>query len=284
MLIILLKRLLARPKIFNIAIISIGNLIIGGSGKTPIAIALARRYDNVAIVLRGYKRQSKGMLVISNKNQILQDIEKSGDEAMLLAQSLPHATIIVSEEREEGIQKAMELGCKIVFLDDGFSKYHIAKFDILIRPKNEPTNVLCLPSGGYREPKMMYSMAQLILNEEHDFKRKVSFTYHEQTIDTLPKKLLLLTAISKPQRLLEFLPQNTKMVAFEDHHHFTQKEMDDIKRQYKDYAMITTQKDWVKLSCLKLETPYLMDLNIEFLNDKKLEQIDDFIAKFKKSK
>jgi tetraacyldisaccharide 4'-kinase len=74
------------------------------------------------------------------------------------------------------------------------------------------------------------------------------------------------------------------MVAFEDHHHFTQKEMDDIKRQYKDYAMITTQKDWVKLSCLKLETPYLMDLNIEFLNDKKLEQIDDFIAKFKKSK
>jgi tetraacyldisaccharide 4'-kinase len=72
---------------------------------------------------------------------------------MLLANSLKNATVIVSEDRVKAILKAKELGCKIIFLDDGFSKYQIAKFNILLKPKDEPTNNFCIPSGGYREPK-----------------------------------------------------------------------------------------------------------------------------------
>lgn len=280
MLIIAFKRASAKVVDFDIPVISVGNIIVGGSGKTPLTIYLASKYEDVAIVLRGYGRESKGLYVVSNKGQIEVDVKISGDEAMLLANSLPKATVIVSEDRKKAILKARELGCKIVFLDDGFSKYDINKFDILIRPKEEPTNVLCLPSGGYREPKMAYSFADLELQEGKDFKRVVSFSKDENYIDILPEKLLLLTAISKPKRVLEFLPSGTKMEAFEDHHNFTEDELAGIKARYKNYSIITTQKDFVKLKSFNLENLYLMNLSLEIEDSFKLEKIDEYINSY----
>ena len=277
MLIIAFKRVSAKPINFGIPVISIGNIIVGGSGKTPLTIELASKYDDVAVILRGYGRSSKGLYVISNKGKILEDIKTSGDEAMLLANSLPKATIIVSEDRKKAILKAHEMACKIVFLDDGFSKYDIFKFDILIRPKEEPTNIFCLPSGGYREPKMAYSFADLELQEGHDFTRVVSFEKDGKKVENLPKKLLLLTAISKPKRVLEYLPKNTKMEAFEDHHNFTKEELDNIKEKYQNYSIITTSKDFVKLQEFKLENIYLMDLSLQIEDSVNLALIDDYI-------
>ena len=198
---------------------------------------------------------------------------------MLLSRSLPNATIIVSEDRKKAILKAKELDCIIVFLDDGFSKYDIQKFDILIRPKDEPTNVFCLPSGGYREPKMAYSFAQLELQEGKDFKRVVSFSQNGEYVDILPQKLLLLTAISKPKRLLDFLPFHTKIEAFEDHHIFTKEEIDIITKQYKDYSIITTSKDLVKLQSFNLQNIYLMDLSLQVVSD--LSSIEKYINHYK---
>ncbi|RXK00974.1 tetraacyldisaccharide 4'-kinase [Arcobacter sp. CECT 8986] len=282
LIVILLKRGFSRPISFNIPVISIGNLIVGGSGKTPLTIALAKKYENVCVVLRGYGRQSKGLYIISKSGKILEDIKTSGDEAMLLAKSLPNATIIVSENRVEAIKKAEELGCKIVFLDDGFSKYNINKFDILIRPKDEPTNIFCLPSGGYREPKMFYSFAQIQLQEGKGFKRFVSYSLNEKRVNVLPHKLLLLTAISKPKRLLDYLPKNVEMKAFEDHHTFTKEDIDKIKKDYVDYAIITTQKDYVKLKQFNLENIYLMDLELQIDNEKvDFKPLDDYIKSFK---
>ncbi len=262
---------------FGIPIISIGNIIVGGSGKTPLTIHLAKKYKDVCVILRGYGRESKGLLVVSNKGKLLvEDVKQSGDEAMLLANSLPNATIIVSEDRKKAILKAKDLACKIVFLDDGFSKYDINKFDILIRPKKEPTNIFCLPSGGYREPKMTYSLANLELQEGKDFKRVVSFSKDGETIDILPKKLLLLTAISKPKRLLEFLPKETKLEAFEDHHNFTSEDINKIIKKYKDYDIITTEKDFVKLRYFKLNNIYLMNLDLKLDSD----LVDKYIANY----
>ena len=283
MLIIAFKRAGAKPVDFGIPIISIGNIIVGGSGKTPLTIKLASKYDNVCIILRGYGRESKGLYVVSKKGEILEDIKTSGDEAMLLAKTLPNATIIVSVDRRKAILKAKELSCKIVFLDDGFSKYEIQKFDILTRPKIEPTNIFCLPSGGYREPKMAYSFANLELQEGKDFKRIVSYSLNENKIDVLPLKLLLLTAISKPKRLLEFLPEHTKMEAFEDHHIFTKNEVDNIKNKYKDYSIITTAKDLVKLQDFNLEDIYLMDLSLHIEDNVNLDLIDEYINSYTKS-
>ncbi len=282
MLLIAFKRASAKAVDFGIPVISIGNIIVGGSGKTPLTIHLAKNYDDVAVILRGYARESKGLFVVSHRGKIEVDVKTSGDEAMLLSHALPNATIIVSENRKEAILKAKELACKIVFLDDGFSKYDINKFDILIRPKEEPTNVLCLPSGGYREPKMAYSFANLELQEGRDFKRIVSFSKDGQYVDILPQKLLLLTAISKPKRLLDFLPENTKMEAFEDHHIFTDDEIETIKEQYKEYSIITTAKDFVKLQNFDFDDIYLMDLTLQIDDNVDLSLIDKYIQLYKR--
>jgi len=198
---------------------------------------------------------------------------------MLLAKSLPKTTIIVSENRTQAILKAKELGCKIVFLDDGYGKHEILKYDLLLRPKNEPTNIFCLPSGGYRDSKMMYSFADCVLKEDIDFKREISFkNSNDEILKSLPSDTLLLTAISKSYRLLEYLPKNIKMISFPDHYNFTQSDIDDIQNKYSNYSIVTTSKDMVKLVKLdlKLDT-YLMDLNV-MINEDIVKKVKDYIS------
>ncbi len=274
------KRLSKKPINFEIPIISIGNLLVGGTGKTPVIIALAKEKKDVAVILRGYGRESKGLYIISKKGKILEDVIISGDEAMLLAKSLPNATIIVSENRTKAVLKAKELGCKIIFLDDGYNKHEILKYDVLLRPKDEPTNIFCLPTGGYRDSKMMYSFANMVLVENKDFKRVVQFKLKNIIIDNLPEKTVLLTAISKANRLLEYLPKDIETIIFPDHHNFTQENIDDLYLKYPNYNIIATAKDMVKLEKFKLKNIYLMDLEIE-INQKKIEKIDKFIADFR---
>ena len=281
MLIILIKRAMAKEIEFGIPIISVGNIIVGGSGKTPITIKLASNYDNACVILRGYGRASKGLFVISQNGKILEDVKVSGDEAMLLANSLPKATIIVSENRVKAIQKAKELGCKIVFLDDGFSKYQISKFNILLRPKDEPTNIFCLPSGGYREPKGFYAQADIELLENSDFKRVI--TIKKDGIESsVPIKTILITAISKPKRLLEYLPKDIEMISFPDHYDFTHEDISKIQEKYKDYSFVTTGKDFVKLKKFNLTNIYLMDLDIKIGDKVDFSLMNEYINSFNK--
>jgi len=274
------KRVSKKPIFYGIPVISVGNLLVGGTGKTPVTIALAKEYDEVAIVLRGYGRSSKGLFVISQNGTILEDVNTSGDEAMLLANALPNATIIVSEDRVNAIIKAKELGSKIIFLDDGYGKHEIYKYDLLLRPKKEPTNIFCLPSGGYRDTKMMYSFTDCVLKEDVDFKRKVSIKNNDgEIIEAIPKNTLLLTAISKPNRLLEYLSKSIKMVNFPDHYTFTQKDIDDVMHKYPNFSIVTTAKDMVKLQNLNMKADlYLMDLEVsvaESVQEKVNKYIED---------
>ena len=280
MLIILIKRAMAKQIEFGIPIISVGNIIVGGSGKTPVTIKLASNYENACVILRGYGRASKGLFVISHNGKILEDVKTSGDEAMLLANSLPKATIIVSENRIKAILKAKELGCQIIFLDDGFSKYTISKFNILLRPKDEPTNIFCLPSGGYREPKGFYAQADIEMVEGKDFNRIITIKKDGKTCQ-LPEKTILLTAISKPKRLLEYLPKNTKMISFPDHYTFTKEDIDKIQEENSDYAIVTTGKDFVKLREFNIKNLYLMDLDIEFDKNINFSLLNQYLESFK---
>ena len=280
MLIILIKRAMAKQIEFGIPIISVGNIIVGGSGKTPVTIKLASNYENACVILRGYGRASKGLFVISHNGKILEDVKTSGDEAMLLANSLPKATIIVSENRIKAILKAKELGCQIIFLDDGFSKYTISKFNILLRPKDEPTNIFCLPSGGYREPKGFYAQADIEMVEGKDFKRIITIK-KDGKMCQLPEKTILLTAISKPKRLLEYLPKDTKMISFPDHYTFTREDIDKIQEENSDYAIVTTGKDFVKLREFNIKNLYLMDLDIEFDKNIDFSLLNQYLESFK---
>ncbi len=227
---------------FAIPIVSIGNLTVGGNGKTPLCIALAQEYENVAIILRGYGRKSHGLMVVSEQGQIMCDAMASGDEAMLYAKSLPNATVIVSEDRVEGIKLAKKRGAKIIFLDDGFSKSFIQKIDILVKPNPEPKNSFCLPSGPYRESKACYESADLIIEEGRDFTRHVS-------IENPTKRMLLVSAISKPSRLDPYLPSDlVGKVVFKDHYMYQEKELEILLHQYNATSILTTQKDAVKMA------------------------------------
>ncbi|MGM0519010.1 MAG: tetraacyldisaccharide 4'-kinase [Campylobacterota bacterium] len=282
MFIIMTKRAMAKEIRLGIPIVSIGNIVVGGSGKTPITIALASKYNNPCVILRGYGRESKGLYVVSKSGVLLENNTSiSGDEARVLANALPNATVIVSENRVKAIQKAKDLGCEVVFLDDGFSKYHIEKFNILLRPELEPTNIFCLPSGCYREPKSFYFYADMELKEGRDFKRVVTIT-KDLEATTLPTNTVLLTAISKPKRLLEYLPSNIEMISFPDHHNFTKSDIEKIENSYPNYGIVTTAKDFVKLQKFRLKNIYLMNLEIEFKNSIDFSIVDEYIKNYKR--
>nr|WP_314166984.1 tetraacyldisaccharide 4'-kinase [uncultured Campylobacter sp.] len=164
-LIVCLKRLFAKPQEFKIPIISVGNLTLGGSGKTPLVRALFKEFSEefkTCIILRGYGRKSRGLLEVALDGRILCDVRQSGDEAMEYALFLRGANVIVSEDRAAGILRAQTLGFELVILDDGFSKFNISKFDILLRPQSAPKLPFCLPFAAYRYPPFFYKFADFI--------------------------------------------------------------------------------------------------------------------------
>ena len=263
-LIVLFKRVKNSQKIeFGANIISVGNLVVGGSGKTPVIIELAKNKKDIAIILRGYKRSTKGLIVVDSKKRV----DEVGDEALLYKLKLPDAIVIVSEDRIKGIVRAIELGAKNIFLDDGFRFNNIKKFDILLRPKNEPTNEFCLPSGGYKEPKGFYSIANLVLTEGIDFKREVFFVKENKIINKLPKEFILLSAISKPERLLEFIPKPKAFYFFPDHYKFKKRDIENILKKHQNLHILTTYKDYVKLKEFNIKNLIIIDLKIKFLKE-----------------
>ncbi|MDR3178422.1 MAG: tetraacyldisaccharide 4'-kinase [Campylobacteraceae bacterium] len=265
-----IRRALIKPIDYNIPIISVGNLTIGGSGKTPICIAIAKNMTKPAIVLRGYGRLSKGLFLVSRFGEILCDVKTSGDEAMLYAKELKNALVVVSEDRVLGIQKAKEFGAQVVILDDGFGKVNIKKFDILIRPNLKPANNFCIPSGAYRESISNYKNADLVLEENTDFTRNV-------TIINKTEKMILVTAIANPSRLDKFLPPSViAKKTFLDHYMFEEGELKKLLKQSGAKSILTTTKDAVKME--KFDLPLsILKLDI-LLRDHIIEKIKAYIS------
>ncbi len=237
---------------FGIKIVGVGNLNVGGSGKTPLVTALASKYDDVAIILRGYGRNSKGLYVVKDKTTILEDVFISGDEAMIYAQKLKSAIVIVSEDRRKAIFKAKEMGAKIIFLDDAYSKHFIKKLDIVI--KVESKNNRCLPAGPYRE-RLWSDKDVLVLKDGKDFKRVVKLKNETQ-------KMSLVTAIARAERLDKFLPDVVTKNYFPDHHSFKKEELEEILERDKSDSLLVTYKDFVKIESFGVPLS-LLDLDME---------------------
>ncbi len=247
-----LRFLTKKEHSFGIPIIGVGNLNVGGSGKTPLITAIASHYKNAAIILRGYGRESKGLIIVKDKDDVLCDVKMSGDEAMIYAHKLPNAIVIVSEDRKIAIQKAKEMGAELIFLDDAYSKHDIKKLDFLI--DIETPNNFCLPSGPYRE-RLYKSKNATILKEEKDFTRVV-------TLKDRCDKMSLLTAIARPQRLDKYLSDVVSKNYFEDHHLFTKEELEEVLERDGSDSLLVTYKDFVKVSSFGLPLS-LLDLDME---------------------
>ncbi len=262
------RRIFVTKKDFGIPIISVGNLIVGGSGKTPFVIALASRFKNVAIISRGYGRKSQGLVEVSRNGEILVDVGQSGDEPMLMAISLSQASVIVSEERHKAIELAKKQGAKLIILDDGFNRVEIKKFEILLEPQNIK-NHLPFPAGAFREFYFNRKYADVIVKEDDDFKRVVSF-------EDLRERMVLVTAISNPVRLDRYLPEGVvEKVYLEDHAYFDEQILATFLEEYQANALLCTSKDRVKMTGFKLPISE-MKLKLEIKNEIFIK-IEDYI-------
>ena len=188
-----------------------------------------------------------------------------GDEAMIYALKAPKAIVIVSEKREERIIKAKEMGARVVFLDDGYSKHHIKKLDLLIDV--ETPNTHCLPSGPYRERAWKGKNVE-VLKEGVAFKRAVQ-------LQNGSEKMALVTAIARPQRLDAFLPEVAGKYYFEDHHFFTKEELENILHVSQADSLLVTFKDYVKIKDFGINIS-ILDLNLE-VDDEVFKLIDDYV-------
>jgi tetraacyldisaccharide 4'-kinase len=148
-----LRRRLAAP------VISIGNLTVGGSGKTPLAGEIARMLldlgERPSILSRGYARQrpSDGVVVVSDGHGTKTDVAHAGDEPFMLAHAVPAACVLVSASRYlAGRLAETQLGCTVHILDDGFQHFQLTRdIDLLVTPETLG-DVHTLPFGRFREP------------------------------------------------------------------------------------------------------------------------------------
>ena len=177
---LLLKLNIIYQKKFNIKIVSIGNISIGGTGKTPMIETISKELtkNNIShcIVSKGYKKKIKGTVVVSNQKQIISSIEQSGDEPFMLAHSLKNIPIIVGD-KAEAIEIAIEkFKPKLILLDDGFQSLKLKRdYDIvLVDLSREFNNYKLLPLGFLREPFSSLKRASLIIFTKSNKRTKES--------------------------------------------------------------------------------------------------------------
>jgi tetraacyldisaccharide 4'-kinase len=233
-----------RSKRVNAKVISVGNITVGGSGKTPLVIFLAnllkREKKKVGVLSRGYRRRTTGYKLVSNGEKIYATVDEAGDE-MYYTVSECEVPAAVSENRYEGAKRLIkETGVNIVLIDDGFQHRWIHRdIDILIFEQkflNEsgfPNQVL-LPTGNLREPFDVVKRADIIvINRKFSSKKDIPdklkeyfkgeeiFTAYYKTIrfvdmkrkteygveEFQEQKSLVVAGIAKPFSFLDILNQ-----------------------------------------------------------------------------
>lgn len=268
-----IRRKLSSEVDLHIPIVSVGNLVVGGSGKTPFIVEVAKAFPefHVAVVSRGYKRKSKGLVVVSNYGEILCNQEEAGDEPYLIAKSVKNTSVIVCKKRKDAINKAKEMGCDVVLLDDGF-RFNFKKLNIILQPKLKPYYSFCLPSGMYREWSKSSTEADLLLQEGEDYKREVE-------VLNPTSKMLLLTGIANPQRLNEFLSCYANQIVgreyYPDHARFEYDEIRTKMQKYQATSLLITSKDCVKLEDMGFELS-LIALKLK-IKTEVMQKIKDYI-------
>jgi tetraacyldisaccharide 4'-kinase len=153
-----------------VPVVSVGNLTVGGSGKTPlaevVALALGEMGARPAIVSRGYGRRTRGVHVVSDGRSVLLEPKDGGDEPVLLAERLPGVPVVVGESRyEAGVAAIGRCGAGSLVIDDGFQHRTLAKdLDIVAVSGREPWgNGRLFPRGSLREPLSALARAGVVV-------------------------------------------------------------------------------------------------------------------------
>jgi tetraacyldisaccharide 4'-kinase len=299
---------------FNLPVILVGNLSVGGTGKTPHVEYLIRLLQNrfrVATLSRGYGRKSTGC-VIAGKGTTAEII---GDEPMQYYTKFPAVTVAVCENRSQGITKLLDLQNKphVIVMDDGFQHRSVEPgFRILLTSFDKLfTRDFVLPAGDLREPAFGYKRADCIVvtrtpegisekekekvrKELHPTARQELYFSSLEYDDPVPcfeekrirqeelslMKVVLFTGIADPGAMIHHLKRHcadVHHISFPDHHPFSEKDMQKVKSASgADKLIITTEKDFLRLK----NTPafeVIRDLSCYYLPIRvKIDREEDF--------
>ncbi len=288
------RRRLARP------VVSVGNLSVGGTGKTPCVAALAAwlvaQGERPAILSRGYARQvrRRGVTVVSDGSRLLCDVRHAGDEPMMLAQAVPGAVVVVCGDRyEAGLAAERTLGATVHVLDDGFQHVQLARdLDIVVTPSGELAREHVLPKGRLREPLSALTRASLLVvvgatDAQAQAEARavgvpravgatrrlgVPVTVH----DGVPEQgatVVAMAGIGQPAQFEEGLRtagwQVADVCVFGDHHWYSDQDLVDVARRVRAaqaWGVLTTDKDAVRLDrarpqpCRMARVPLTLDI------------------------
>ena len=271
---------------FPVATICIGNISVGGTGKTPHTEYLIESlHDNhkVAVLSRGYGRKSKGYIKAGTDTTM----EALGDEPFQIKNKYPEIAVAVCEKRVEGIERLMteEKGLQTILLDDAYQhRYVKAGLNILLIDMNRP--VWCdnvMPFGRLRESIAGIKRADIVImtkcgeramgqheeicNRIRSYKDiPVYFSAirygrlyplfgeaRQEAAITPGSSILLVTGIAKPQLLKEEIEKRgakVTLMQYGDHHNFTTAEIDEIAKRFGETGstmIVTTEKDATRL-------------------------------------
>jgi tetraacyldisaccharide 4'-kinase len=264
-------------------VISIGNLRVGGAGKTPVVAHVAKLLlgagERPAILSRGYgrRRVSDGATVVSDGSSILADVDESGDEPLMLARELPGVAVVVGADRYlSGCLAQSRLGATVHILDDGFQHFGLARDADLLVTSGADLADRPLPAGRLREPLDAAASADAVLvatpePAEADrvaealgvgvVFRVLRALGQPETLTGEPivlpsgTRVLLVAGIASPDRFFADVASAGLDVAatmtFRDHHWFSPADVDRIAVRARTAGagvVLTTQKDAVRMA------------------------------------
>ncbi len=284
---LLFDKKIFRSATFDFPLICVGNLAVGGTGKTPMVEYIVRLLEEkykVAILSRGYKRKTRGFF-ISNESSTSEDI---GDEPMQIHLKFPDVTVAVAEERVTGIPQLLfeRPETKVIILDDAFQHREVnAGLNILLTDSGKLySNDILLPAGNLRDtrnsshradmiivtkcrPDLIESEKKIVIEQLNPLARqKIYFATIEYGLPfhLFTKKnyqldanssILLVTGIASPKAIEDWLTHvgsTYQLLKFRDHHNFNVENIKEIETRFSKIEsekkiILTTEKDSVKL-------------------------------------
>ncbi|HET7085064.1 MAG TPA: tetraacyldisaccharide 4'-kinase [Rhizomicrobium sp.] len=284
-----LKARQAKPFDPGLPVICVGNLTAGGSGKTPIAIAIAEmlraKGHKPYFLTRGYGGSERGPALASRGHSA----QVMGDEALLLARAAP---TIVARDRAAGARLAKEKGATVLVMDDGHQNFRLRKSLSLVVVDAETGfgNGFQIPAGPLREPVtqgLARADAVLLTGEGspdlQGFRGPV-FRAHLLADSGLfaGKPVFAFAGIGRPEKFIASLETAGATVIgscfFADHHPYSEDEILELKAVAGEAVLVTTEKDFVRLSTQAREGIKVLKVAVRFDDVPAMERLLDSIA------
>ncbi len=250
-------------------VISVGNLAVGGRGKTPIVAAIARELlamgERPAILTRGYARtrSQDGVVVVRDPDGIRADLPRSGDEPLMLARALPGVSVLVSSDRYlAGRIAEHQFAASVHILDDGFQHLQLERdVDIVLVGRDDVARPVTFPGGRLREPLDVLVVADAILAADDDVvvdaggsESPVFRTRRVLVTHSADEPALALAGVASPSRFFDDLRalgcRLVRTLAFRDHHPYSVRDLQRIVAEARSAGarvVLTTEKDYVRL-------------------------------------